>query len=128
MKNSQVRRNAHWMVTSLLLVVAGCGGSSPTGGGNGGGGGDPVATTSVMVGNDFFSPPDILVSPGAMVTWTWAGGGDDHNVTFDSNAVDASPTQPSGQYAAPMPTAPGVYTYICTIHGRSIMNGAVTVQ
>ncbi len=121
MKNFQVRRNAHWMVTSLLLVVAGCV-SSPTGGG------DPVATTSVMVGNDFFSPPDILVSPGAMVTWTWAGGGDDHNVTFDSNAVDASPTQPSGQYAAPMPTAPGVYTYICTIHGRSIMNGSVTVQ
>ena len=95
MKNFQVRTNAHCMVTSLLLVVAGCGGSSPTGGG----GGDPVATTSVMVGNDFFSPPDILVSPGAMVTWTWAGGGDDHNVTFECAVerrvflVGANPTQ-----------------------------------
>ena len=88
-------------VTGLLLVVAGCGGSSPTGGGGGGGGGggDPVLTTSVMIGNDFFSPPDILVSSGAMATWTWAGGGDDHNVTFECAVerrvflVGANPTQ-----------------------------------
>ena len=65
MKKFHVRRNAHWMVPALLLVVAGCGGSSPTGGS----GGDPVETTSVTVGNNFFSPEPILVSPGESVTW-----------------------------------------------------------
>ncbi len=112
------------MVAGFVLAVAGCGGGSPTNGD----GGTPVATTSVTVGNDFFSPPDIRVSPGAMVTWTWAGGGDDHNVTFDSNAAQNSQTQRNGQHAATMPTVPGIYTYICTIHGRSVMNGSVTVQ
>ena len=128
MKNFHMRRNAYWMVTAGLLV-AGCGGSSPTGAGGGGAGGGsgPVEATSVTVGNNFFSPEPILVSPGERVTWTWAGGGNVHNVTFASNAIPSSRTQLSGSYQAVMPTEPGVYAYQCTIHPSS-MNGLITVQ
>ena len=78
MKN-YVRRRAHWVVMSLILAVAACGGD-PTGNGDDGGGGG--GATSVTVGNDFFNSPDIIVDPGATVTWTWSGGSPEpgHNV------------------------------------------------
>ena len=124
MKNSHVRRGGHWMVMALLLAVAGCGGDTPTS--TDGGGNDPVATTSVAVGNNFFDPASIGVSPGTTVTWTWAGGVG-HNVTFASNAIANSVTQSSGEYQVAMPTATGRYTYQCTIHPTE-MNGSVTVR
>ena len=128
------------MVISLFLAVTGGGGDSGTNGGggggdsgtNGGGGGgngnDPVAQTTVTVSNDFFNPGSIQVSPGATVTWTWAGGSPEgHNVTFASSAVAApSTTQPTGTFQVTMPTATGVYDYECTIHAG--MDGSVTVQ
>ena len=114
------------MVMSLLLAVAGCGGDSPTDDGDGAGGGTPIATTSVTVGDFFFNPESIVVSPGATVTWTWAGTVG-HNVTFASSAITSSGTQISGTHQAAMPTATGAYSYQCTIHPSS-MNGSVTVQ
>ena len=123
MKDFHVRRGAHWMVMSLILAVAGCGGDSGTNGGGGGGG------VSVTVGNDFFNSPDIMVDPGATVTWTWAGGSPEpgHNVTFASGRITDSPTQTTGTYAVTMPAAPAVYSYSCTIHGAAIMSGSVRV-
>ena len=90
MKDFHVRRGAHWMAMALFFAVAGCGGDSGTngGGGNGGGGGGggggttPVITTSVNVVDDAFDPPDIQVTSGATVTWTWTGS-NSHNVTFE---------------------------------------------
>ena len=121
------------MVMSLILTVAGCGGDSGTNGGgdsgtNGGGGTTPVMTTSVTVSNDVFNPASIQVSPGATVTWTWAGGSPEgHNVTFASSAVSApSGTQMTGMFQVVMPMAPAVYNYQCTIHAG--MDGSVTVQ
>ena len=131
MKKFHVRGRIHWLVTSLFLTVAGCGGDSPTDGGNGGGGGgggggsDPVATTSVTVDDNFFAPPDILVSPGATVTWTWRGNVG-HNVTFADNQITGQSTQTTGTHQAVMPTAVGTYTYQCTIHAG--MNGSVKVE
>ena len=138
MKDFHVRRGAHWMVISLFLAVAGCGGDSGTnggggdgggGGGDGGGGGGtgPTVTTSVTVSNDFFDPASNQVSPGATVTWTWAGGSLlGHNVTFASSAVSApSVTQTTGTFQVVMPTTTGAYSYQCTIHAG--MNGSVTV-
>ena len=127
MKDFLVRRGAHCLVMSLLVSVAGCGSDSPTddGGGDGGSGG-PTVTMSVTVSNNFFNPEAIQVSPGATVMWTWAGGGDSHNVTFASSAVAApSNTQPTGTFQVTMPTAAGMYNYECTIHAG--MNGSVTV-
>ena len=114
------------MVTGLLLAVGGCGGSSLTNGGGGGGG--PTATTSGTVGNNFFNPAAILVSAGAVVTWTWAGGVQ-HNVIFALNPDLSSGLEDGAgfQHAVAMPTAPGTYSYQCTIHPAT-MNGTVTVQ
>ena len=129
MKNFLVRRGAHFMVISLLVAVAGCGSDSPTDDGDDDddGNGGPTLTTSVTVSNNFFDPDDIQVAPGATVTWTWAGGGDSHNVTFASSTVaDPSNTQPTGMFQVTMPDATGVYDYECTIHEG--MDGSVTVQ
>ena len=88
----------------------------------------PVATTSVTVTNDIsFEPQHIKVAPGAAVTWTWAAGNVDHNVTFSSSSIMSSATQSSGSFTSTMPTDAGVYDYICTIHGI-IMSGTVTVE
>ena len=128
MKDFHVRRGAHWMVISLFLAVTGCGGDSGLSVGVVGvsGGGGPVATTSVNVVDFSFDPPDILVSAGARVTWTW-NGSTPHNVTFAPPAsIPPSFTQSSGGYQAVMPTASGVYTYQCIIH-PILMNGSVTV-
>ena len=133
MKNFHVRRGAPWIAMALFFAVAGCGGDSGTngggvnGGGNGGGGGGttPVITTSVTIVDNAFDPPDIQVTGGATVTWTWTGivG---HNVTFASSSIANSVTQATGTYQVAMPTAAGVYTYQCTIH-PSTMQGSVTV-
>jgi len=88
------------------------------------GGGPPVMTTSVNVVDFAFTPPNIQVSAGATVTWTWTGNAL-HNVTFGSSSIANSLTQTSGTYQVAMPTAAGVYTYQCTIHAG--MNGSVTV-
>ena len=88
----------------------------------------PVATTSVTVTNDIsFEPQHIKVAPGAAVTWTWAVGNVNHNVTFASSSITSSVTQSSGSFTTTMPTAAGVYDYVCTIHGI-IMSGTVTVE
>ena len=129
MKDFHVRRRTPWMVMSLILTVAGCGGDSGTngGGGNGGGGGTtPVITTSVNVVDFAFAPPDIQVTGGAMVTWTWTGS-IVHNVTFASTSIANSVTQSSGIYKTRVPIVIGVYTYQCTIHPDE-MNGTVTVR
>lgn len=91
------------------------------------GGGPPVLTTSVNVVDFDFDPPDIQVTGGATVTWTWTGA-IGHNVTFASGTVSApSATQAAGTFQVTMPTATGTYDYQCTIH-PTLMNGTVTVQ
>ena len=115
------------LVAGLLVVAtAGCGG---------GGGGDsttappetqpPPTTNSVTVGNNFFNPGDIAAATGTTVTWTWASGATDHNVTFDDGIH--SPTQSSGTYTRTF-TAAGTFPYHCTIHGAAVMHGTVTVS
>ena len=132
MKGFHVRRGAHWIVISLFLAVAGCGGDSGTnsGGntGNTGGGGSsgPEITTDVTVGDDFFNPASIQVSPGAMVRWTWSSNRV-HNVTFADPAINDSGSQGGGIHETAMPMATGDYAYLCTIH-PSTMQGSVTVE
>ena len=104
-----------------LLAAIGCGGgdsgtpSSPSSGDG----------ASVTVGNNFFSPVDISVPAGTMVTWTWAAGDTTHNVTFDDGSA-TSPTQTSGNFQRTF-TAPGTFAYHCSIHGAALMHGTVTV-
>ena len=107
-----------------------CGGGSDstgpgTGGGGGGGGSTPVATTSVEMSGSQFNPPAIRVAPGATVTWTNADGFA-HNVVFDAAGLAGVAAFSTGTRTAVMPSAPGTYTYKCTLHNG--MNGSVAVQ
>jgi plastocyanin len=75
--------------------------------------------------NTAFNPADIVVAPGATVTWTNSDGFG-HNATFSSAAVTSTGTFNTGTRTAVMPATPGTYSYTCTIHGG--MNGTVKVQ
>jgi plastocyanin len=101
-----------------LLIGCGGGGSDTTTGPSGGGG------NAVTVGNNFYSPASLSVAQNVTVTWTWANGAVQHNVTFDDG--EHSPTQSSGSYQRTFGT-PGTYPYHCTIHGAAVMSGTVTV-
>ena len=131
MERINVRRGAAWMAVFFLVAFTACGGddgTGPGGGGGGGGGGTTfVVTTSVSVGNGSasFSPANIQVSPGATVTFTWSAPVT-HNVTFADASITDISNQSTGAFPVTMPTAPGDYTYQCTLHAG--MNGTVRVQ
>jgi len=127
-----VRTERRWLLAALCAAAAACGESGPTdpvnGGGNGGGGGGTtrVATTAVTVRNNEFEPQHIKVVPGATVTWTWAAGSVDHNVTFSAAGITDSPDQNTGTFATAMPSTAGTYQYACTFHAS--MTGSVLVE
>lgn len=90
----------------------------------------PTPTSDVAVGNDFFSPEDIVITAGTEVTWTWTNtGGTSHSVqstgtpSFTSSAILTG----NGQKYSVQFDTPGVYTYQCAVHGAA-MSGSVTVQ
>ena len=85
----------------------------------------PVTTTSVTLQNTAFNPPDIRVSPSAVVTWTNQDN-TTHNVTFASPLVGNSGDFSTGSKSITMPAAAGTYNYRCTIHAG--MSGTVQVQ
>ena len=103
----------------LVALLSACGGGSDSTTG-------PMDAqgNSVTVGNNFFSPPDLSVAKGTTVTWTWAAGAVEHNVTFDDG--EHSATQSSGSFPRTF-SAVGTYPYHCTIHGAAAMHGTVTV-
>jgi plastocyanin len=107
-----------WVVLAAAATFAAvaCGGDST------GPSGPPVQTNQVSIGDDFFSPPNIQISVGTTVTWTWNSGGDLHNVTF---ADTASSDQGSGSFSRTFNTA-GTFAFHCTLH--SGMTGSVLVQ
>ncbi len=139
MKDFHVRRGAHWMVVSLFLTVAGCidsgidievveDGSGNDSGNDSDNGSGAVRTTSVTVGEtgNVFTPPDIVVSADATVTFTWAAV-TFHNVTFPADVAEPSASQNTGTFEVLMPTVRGLYRYFCTIHGTA-MSGSVLVE
>src|SRR5437763_1576267 len=73
----------------------------------------PVVTTAVTIGDDFFDPANIQVSPGATVTWTWSSDVRVHNVTFSD--VTSGDKNPASTFAKSFPTAV-TFTYHCTLH------------
>jgi len=109
-------------IVALWGIAAGCGGDGGYGSGPNGSGG-PSTSTTVTVQNNIFTPAATNVTVGATVTWTWAQGAVDHNVTFDDGPKSA--TQSTGGYTRVFGTA-GTYPYHCTIHPS--MTGSVTVR
>ena len=108
-----------------LALLASCGSStSPYGGGGGG------HSASLTVRNYSFSPTPDTVTAGTAVTFTWAAGSVDHNVTWDTGPTSPpnSGTMMSGMYSTPVLSA-GTYTYHCTIHvNTNNMRGTIVVQ
>ena len=111
-----------WVWPVGLAVAAACGGddtSAPEDGADGG---------SVTVADNFFQPANVTVARtggAAQVNWTWTGS-NPHNVTFDVGAPHSG-TQTSGTFSRTF-TEAGSFTYICTVHGRAVMSGTITVE
>ena len=110
-----------WLLAAVALVACGDDGGSgvpvePP---------DPTETTRVSVVDNQFLPRSNAVAVGDTVTWTWSGS-NPHNVTFDGGSPNSG-TQNAGTFLREFDTA-GTFTYFCTIHGRSIMSGVVTVR
>jgi amicyanin len=83
-----------------------------------------AAPAAVQIDNFHFTPPSLVVAPGATVTWTNADDSP-HTVRekdgkFKSAALDTDDTF-SQTFAAP-----GEYEYFCTIH--PYMTGKVIVK
>ncbi|MBM4184182.1 MAG: hypothetical protein FJ207_08120 [Gemmatimonadetes bacterium] len=82
---------------------------------------------SVTVGNDFFSPRNVVVRQGGAVTWTWATSASIHNVTYTAGPAplpSSSATKDTGTHSNTF-TVLARYDYACTLHAG--MEGSVTV-
>lgn len=120
----------HAALLVLAALVVSCGGSSSTGTTNGtptipSTPATPVATTSVAMQNSAFSPANIQVGTGAVVTFT-NNDATNHNVTFANATVGTTGNYASGSKTLTMPAAAGDYPFRCTLHGG--MSGTVTVK
>ncbi len=115
-------RIASWMWLVGALFAAACGDDDSSGPGPG------PETGPVRVDDNFFAPGTVTatrVDGTAQVVWNWAGS-NLHNVTFDAGPPH-SDTQSSGSFSRDF-SEPGSFTYICTVHGRAVMSGTVTVE
>jgi plastocyanin len=106
-------------LASLAACGGGGGSDTPTGPATGG------SSNAVTVGNNFFSPANLSVAPGATVTWNWDMGDTLHQIAFTDNAP-GSAKQSSGTFQRTFSTA-GTYSYFCTVHGAQLMSGTITV-
>jgi plastocyanin len=98
-------------------------------GGGGGGGTDSAGaldTASVIIFDNGYSPAAVSVAPGGTVTWVWTGN-NAHGVTFDDGTITPSTIQSVGSYTVRFPRA-GIFSFFCTVHGRTVESGTVTVQ
>jgi len=98
-------------------------------GGGGGGGTDSAGaldTASVIIFDNGYSPTAVTVAPGGTVTWVWTGN-NAHGVTFDDATISASTIQSLGTYSVRFPRA-GIFSFFCTVHGRTVESGTVTVK
>ena len=84
----------------------------------------PPPGAGVLIKGNQFTPADIVVSPGAVVSFTNVDN-DSHSATFDQPAVVGTPVFTSGTKTVQMPTSLGAYTYHCSIHAA--MHGTVIV-
>jgi plastocyanin len=107
------------LLTAATLALLACGDD------NGSNGPNPPAEGDITVGNNFFNPAAFSATAGQTVTWAWASGSVTHNIVFDDGAP-GSGNQASGTFERTF-SAPGDYTYFCSIHGASVMSGVVNV-
>lgn len=137
-----MRRTLCAFLALAVIGAVGCFGESSldpfgqginTVGGTGGGGGGGVPdsagaldTASVFIFDNGYNPTSVLVAPGGTVTWVWTGN-NAHGVTFDDGSIAPSTTQTVGTYSVRFPRV-GTFSFFCTVHGRTVESGTVTVK
>jgi plastocyanin len=88
-------------------------------------------TATVIVENNQFQPAALTVAAGTTVTWQWATGATNHNVTpVASEPPGSGPLSSAPDTYTYQFNNPGTYTYYCTLHGSPAggMRGTITVQ
>jgi plastocyanin len=107
--------------TGTVTATGGSGGNG--GGGNGSG---ALDTASVIIFDNGYTPSAVTVAAGGTVTWVWTGN-NAHGVSFDDATITPSTIQSVGSYTVRFPRA-GFFSFFCTVHGRTVETGTVTVQ
>ena len=92
----------------------------------------PDATISVTGTATTWSPPNVTVTTGDTVRWSFSGSTLPHNVhgTDDQDDWDPDLNSTIGTNQAPVDyvfNTAGTYTFLCDVHGSG-MSGSVTVQ
>jgi plastocyanin len=136
-----MRRTLFAFLALATIVAVGCfdessldpfGRGTTTVGGTGGGGGGgadsagALDTASVIIFDNGYNPTSVVVAPGGTVTWVWTGN-NAHGVTFDDGTIAPSTIQSIGTYTVRFPRA-GSFSFFCTVHGRTVESGTVTVE
>jgi plastocyanin len=134
-----MRRSLFAFLALAVIAAVGCfnessldpfgTGTNSTGGTGGGGGGDGSGasdTTSVIIFDNGYNPAAVTIAAGGSVTWVWTGN-NAHGVSFDDGSLAASTIQSVGTYKVRFPRA-GSFSFFCTVHGRTVESGVVTVK
>jgi plastocyanin len=130
-----MRRILFAFLALATIAAAGCFNESPldpfgngtsTIGRTGDGGASAFDTASVIIFDNGYSPTAVTVALGGTVTWVWTGN-NAHGVTFDDASITPSPIQSSGSFSIRFPRA-GMFSFFCTVHGRIVESGTVTVK
>ena len=90
----------------------------------------PAATVSVTGDATTWSPPNVTVTTGETVRWSFEGATLPHNVHGTSANWNPPLQSAIGTGQAPVDytfNAPGVYTFVCDVHATT-MTGTVTVE
>lgn len=121
-----LRRLAITLGITAALAACGGGGSSPTESK-----GSPVNTTAmVQVGDNFFSPKSMHVSPGDTVQWTLVGKMLIHTVTDSGGAFDSGFLSSPGMtfsHTFSASDAGKTFNYFCQTHVSVGMTGDIQV-
>jgi plastocyanin len=86
-----------------------------------------ATTTNVTVGDIFFSPPTVKISPGDSVKWNWTGFASHSSTSRSSPALWDSGVHQSGFSFTHTFASSGTNSYWCTVHTLSQL-GTVIVQ
>lgn len=118
---------------TIPLTLVGCSSSTPVATDSTSTTAAPVNTgkvvTIVTAGQGYkYDPADVTVKVNDTLTWK-NNGGTKHTVTADADqAVDfKSPTMQVDATFVKTFDKPGTFKYYCSIHGKEVMTGTITV-
>lgn len=86
---------------------------------------NPIAATVTMQFTAY-RPPIVTVAPGAVITFTNLDN-TQHSAQFAASSIASTPRFTNGSRTVTMPTAPGTYSYQCSVHGQ-VMIGSIVVR